>query len=83
MKEQDGYSINKTTSEHQDKIKSKKGLENIFEQDARLLKEAKILSNVNIKSEDWKLQNGYKWVTEVVQVTKTAVRKQKVLRKVN
>ena len=53
------------------------------EQDARLLKEAKILSNVNIKSEDWKLQNGYKWVTEVVQVTKTAVRKQKVLRKVN
>lgn len=60
-----------------------KEIESIFEFEKRLKKEGKVKVKEMHKTEEWKLQNGYSWVTVEVQVTKTTTRKQRVLRKVN
>lgn len=71
------------------KVKSEKELlqkgmtESIFDFEHRLRLEGKKIAKDNVKTEAWKLANGYTWVTEEVQVTKTTTRKQRVLRKVN
>lgn len=57
--------------------------ESIFELEKRLKKEGKAIAKDNVKTEAWKLANGYTWVTEEVPFTKFTTRKQRVLRKVD
>lgn len=62
--------------------KDAKDLESIFEMEHRLKDKAKVLEKENVKTEAWKLANGYKWVYETVKFTKTTTKKQRVLRKI-
>lgn len=80
-----------TTKKNNERDKLKRGsdknshrkLLSIFEMESELKKDAKKISKNHKKTEAWKLANGWTWVTEEVQFTKTTTKKQRVLRKLN